>query len=78
MTEKKEFKKSDGIGYKATSKNGLEFINLNIDGVKYVMFKNKNKKEERHPDFQIFKSETQEKKEDVKSNNDFIDDEITF
>lgn len=45
-----------------TSKDGREYLNFEIDGVKYIAFENKNKTNDRSPDYNIYK------KDDLQSN----------
>lgn len=43
-----------GRGYNCKSKKGEEYVKIQIvNGPTYLMFVNKNKKEERHPDFRL-------------------------
>lgn len=41
------------------SRNGIDYISFKIDGVYYSMFKNNYKKEDKQPDYNLYKSEKQ-------------------
>lgn len=50
-------RKSVGAAWKATSKDGKKtYMNITLDGKKYVMFKNGFKKGEKDPDYVIYDS----------------------
>lgn len=51
-----------GALWKSTSK-GKSFLSGKIDGRKVVVFANKNKKSEKHPDFHVLLSNRQESQE---------------
>jgi len=49
--------KGDNVaGWERTSKSGVDYLALDIDKEKYVAFKNKYKKEDKHPDYNVLKS----------------------
>ena len=50
------FSKEDEAGtiYQNTSASGTEFLKISIKGEKFVAFRNKFKKEDRHPDWNVY------------------------
>lgn len=50
------FSKEDEAGtiYQNTSASGTEFLKITIKGEKFVAFRNKFKKEDRHPDWNVY------------------------
>ena len=47
-------KKSIGGIWKKTTKNGKELLSISIRGERFVAWVNTYKKEDKHPDYQVF------------------------
>lgn len=73
-------RKPVGAAWKATSKDGKKsYMNITIDGKKYVMFKNGFKKGEKEPDFVIYDSiSTSTGRKAVKAQPSQDEDEFGF
>ena len=78
-----EKQKSIGGLWSKTSKTGNKFMsgNIEIDGKKhkFVVFENKYKREDKHPDYQIYQGRDNEPKKEIPVNHaDIPEDDIPY